>query len=125
MRDIFDTKIVCEKCNVEMKKEEFIDKGVRLRSVKCSNCGERIIHPQDLSLLNHFNDLKNRNFVVKLRVVGNSHTISIPKEMVDFINEQRLMDNRMRRMKKQMDDMVKLCFEDFGRISLIFGGKNE
>jgi hypothetical protein len=49
-----------------------------------------------------------------LRVVGNSHAVSIPKEIVDFINDMH------RGMSRQMDDMVKLCFEDFGKLSLSF-----
>ena len=46
-----------------------------------------------------------------MRLVGNSYAVSIPKEIVSFMNEQ----------KKIMDDMVKLCFEDMGRLSLSFG----
>ena len=64
--------------------------------------------------MQHFKDLKGKNFEVKLRMVGNSHAISIPKEIVDFMNE------RHRDAKRQMNEMVRLCFEDFGRLSLIF-----
>ena len=45
-----------------------------------------------------------------MRLVGNSYAVSIPKEIVSFMNNQ----------KKMMDEMVKLCFEDFGRLSLNF-----
>ena len=45
-----------------------------------------------------------------MRLVGNSYAVSIPKEIVSFIQEQ----------EKIMDNMVKLCFEDFGRLSLNF-----
>jgi NAD-dependent SIR2 family protein deacetylase len=114
MKDIFDAKIMCKNCDKEMK-PSFIDKnGYRLRIVQCEKCGEKIVHPGDLSNYNHFNDLKNKTFNVKLRVVGNSHAISIPKEIVDFFNETQ------REMHKQMNDMVKLCFEDFGRLSVRF-----
>jgi hypothetical protein len=88
--------------------------GLELRAVQCSKCGDKIIHPADLNSMQHFKDLKGKNFEVKLRMVGNSHAISIPKEIVDFMNE------RHRDAKKQMDEMVRLCFEDFGRLSLIF-----
>jgi len=114
MKDIFDAKIVCEKCNVQMKKAIVEKEGYQLRAVKCPKCKNEIIHPVDLSNLNHYNDLKNKTYNVKLRVVGNSHAISIPKEIVDFINESH------KQMKHDMNDMVKLCFEDFGKLSLDF-----
>jgi hypothetical protein len=45
-----------------------------------------------------------------MRIVGNSYTVSIPKEIVSFMMAQ----------EKMMDDMVKLCFEETGRLSLNF-----
>ena len=54
--------------------------------------------------------LKNKEFNVKMRLVGNSYAVSIPKEIVSF----------MRAQEKVMDDMVKLCFEEMGRLSLNF-----
>ena len=50
-----------------------------------------------------------------MRLVGNSYAVSIPKEIVLF----------MRHQEKAMNDMVKLCFEDFGRLSLNFGELKE
>lgn len=114
MKDIFDAKISCNTCNIVMQPETIEKKGYRLRSVKCPNCGERIIHPTDINNFKQYNDLKSKTYNVKLRIVGNSHAISIPKEIVEFINETN------QRMKSHMNDMVKLCFEDFGRISLRF-----
>ncbi|MFH1425601.1 MAG: hypothetical protein ABIG28_02630 [archaeon] len=119
MKDIFEAKIVCEKCNKVMEQTSVEKKGFKLRAVGCKKCGEKIVHPADLSRLEHYNDLKRKTYNVKLRVVGNSHAISIPKEVVDFINETN------QRMKMSMNDMVKLCFEDFGKLSLDFmGGKH-
>ncbi len=115
MGDIFDAKIVCKNCDKEMKQGIINRKGVELRAVKCENCGNVIIHPADLNCLEHFNDLRGKVFNVKLRMVGNSHAISIPKEIIDFMNETH------RNMKKDMDDMVRLCFEDFSKLSLRFG----
>lgn len=119
MKDIFDAKIMCEKCNVQMEKREFEKSGFILRAVQCPSCNEKIVHPNDLSNLNQYNNLKGKTYSVKLRVVGNSHAISIPKEIVDFINE---MNHKMR---MDMDDMVKLCFEDFGKLSLNFMGEHD
>jgi hypothetical protein len=118
MTDIFDNKIICKNCNTVMEKTIVNKNGLELRAVECKKCGDKIIHPADLNSLEHFKDLKGKTFEVKLRMVGNSHAISIPKEIVEFMNE------RHREAKRQMDEMVKLCFEDFGRLSLIFDDFN-
>lgn len=114
MKDIFDAKISCNNCNAEMKPLALEKKGFRLRAVKCPKCEETIIHPVDLNRFKQYNDLKSKTFNVKLRMVGNSHTISIPKEIIEFINDAN------QKMRKHMNDMVKLCFEDFGKLSLSF-----
>jgi DNA-directed RNA polymerase subunit RPC12/RpoP len=113
--DIFDAKILCKNCGKEMKKTKVLKNGFELRAVECPMCKERIVHPSDKGAMDHFKDLKGKNFNVKLRVVGNSHAVSIPKEIINFMNEMH------RDMKKDMDDMVRLCFEDFGKLSLNFG----
>lgn len=114
MKDIFEATISCKECGVVMKPVSLVKQGFKLRAVQCEKCGEKIVHPSDVYHLQHYNDLKRKTYNVKLRVVGNSHAVSIPKEIVDFINETH------RGMSKRMDDMVKLCFEDFGKLSLQF-----
>lgn len=109
--DIFDNTILCKKCNTKMKKIQFEKNGFGFRAVVCPKCNAKIIHPADEAEYNKFKDLKNKEFKVKMRLVGNSYAVSIPKEIVSFMNEQ----------KKMMDDMVKLCFEDFDKLSLNFG----
>ncbi|PIN89332.1 hypothetical protein COU60_04230 [Candidatus Pacearchaeota archaeon CG10_big_fil_rev_8_21_14_0_10_34_76] len=111
MTDIFDTKILCTKCNIRMNQVAVEKQGYKLRAVKCPSCNDQIIHPTDLANFEGFNNIRGKTYNVKLRVVGNSHAISIPKEMVDFIHKQERM----------MDDMVRLCFEDMRKISLMFG----
>lgn len=126
MTDIFDAKIMCKRCNIEMKQRVLEKEGLQLRTVECPKCKDRIVHPADLNCLNHFNDLKGKTFNVKLRMVGNSHAISIPKEIVDLMNEQhRIMHEQHSRMRKEMNEMVRLAFEDFGKLSLIFGEDSE
>ncbi len=119
MIDIFDTKIICKNCEQEMKQGIVKREGTEIRAVKCDECGDVIIHPADLNCLEQFRDLKGKVFNVKLRVVGNSHAISIPKEIINFMNETR------RNMRREMDDMVRLCFEDFRKLSVIFGEEAE
>lgn len=121
MTDVFDTKILCKKCNVEMQHGIIKKEGAELRAVVCPKCQDKIIHPADLNCLNHFNNLKDKTFTVKMRMVGNSHAISIPKEIVDFINEQRsMMNDNHRNLHHQMDEMVRLALDDFRRLSLSF-----
>jgi hypothetical protein len=68
------------------------------------------VHPTDEQEYHKFQDLKNKEFRVKMRLVGNSYAVSIPREIVNFMKQQ----------EKVMDDMVRLCFEDLGRVSLNF-----
>jgi len=114
MTDIFDAQIICKKCQSEMQHTLVSREGFELRSVQCPQCKEQIIHPADLQAVTHFDEIREKTFSVKLRMVGNSHAISIPKEIVDFMNEQH------RHAKKQMVDMVRLCFEDAHTLSVLF-----
>ena len=84
--------------------------GFSLRSVICPKCHSRIIHPKDEQEYKEFIQLKNKQFHVKMRFVGNSYAVSIPKEIVNFMKEQ----------EKIMNNMVRLSFEEFGRVSLNF-----
>jgi hypothetical protein len=111
MTDIFDATILCKNCNIKMKHAIITKSGTELRAVQCLRCKDQIIHPADLNCLKNFKDLKGKTYNVKLRVVGNSHAISIPKEIVNFIKEQ----------ERIMDDMVRLSFDDMRRLSLNFG----
>jgi len=93
-----------------MQKAKIVKNGFLFRAVVCPKCNEKIIHPTDENEYNKFVNLKNKEFHVKMRLVGNSYAVSIPKEIVLFMKEQ----------EKIMNDMVRLCFEDFGRLSLNF-----
>src|SRR3989344_414707 len=108
MTDIFDNTILCKNCNIKMQKTIVHKNGLELRAIMCDKCKSQIIHPADLNNMQNFNQLKDKTYNVKLRVIGNSHAISIPKEIVEFINHQERM----------MDNMVRLCFEDMNKLSL-------
>jgi len=98
-----------------MEKAKLTKNGFVFRIMICPDCHEKIIHPLDEQEYNKYINLKNKEFRVKMRLVGNSYAVSIPKEIVSFMNHQ----------KKIMDEMVKLCFEDFGRLSLNFSELNK
>jgi len=89
--------------------------GFNLRAVKCENCGKSIIHPEDKNEYEEFIRLKQKEYNVKMRMVGNSYAVSIPREIVDFMQEQ----------ESAMNNMVKLCFEEAGKISLDFDSNTE
>lgn len=108
--DIFDNPILCNKCNSRMKKVGIEKNGFIFRAMVCPKCNEKIIHPVDEYEYNRFINLKNKEFRVKMRLVGNSYAVSIPKEILSFMNEQ----------KRMADDMVRLCFEEMGKLSLNF-----
>jgi hypothetical protein len=84
--------------------------GFNLRIKKCDKCSEILIHPEDRLEYENFMRLKKKEFEVKMRMVGNSYAVSIPREIVDFMKDQERMVN----------DMVRLSFEDFGKVSLMF-----
>jgi len=117
MTDIFDNTILCKKCGKKMQKAKVLKNHFIFRAVVCpdAKCGEKVIHPVDEQEYNKFINLKNKEFHVKMRLVGNSYAVSIPKEIVSFMNAQ----------EKIMNDMVRLCFEDLNKLSLNFERENE
>lgn len=93
-----------------MQKAKFAKNGFLFRAMICPKCKDKLLHPVDEQEYNRFINLKNKEFRVKMRLVGNSYAVSIPKEIVLF----------MRGQEKMMDNMVRLCFEETGRLSLNF-----
>ena len=110
MSDIFDNTILCKDCNKKMTPCIAEKNGFKLRSVKCENCKNQIVHPEDLKEYEDFQDIRKKKFKVKLRYVGNSYAVSIPREIIDFMNEQ----------ESEMHEMVNMCMDEFRRISLDF-----
>lgn len=115
MADIFDQKVLCKECNEEMDRTIIVKEGTQLRALECPSCSKTIVHPADEQSFEQYKNLRGKTYNVKLRVIGNSHAISIPKEIVEFIQQE----------EKMMNDMVRLCFEDMHRLSLDFGGFDE
>ena len=106
MSDIFDNIILCKDCGKKMSQTNIDKNGFQLRALECKNCRNKIIHPHDLKIYNDFVNLRKKHYKVKLRLVGNSYAVSIPKEIVEFMHEQ----------EKRMKEIVNLCFEEVGRI---------
>ena len=115
MADIFENTILCKKCNKAMRPCLVSRNGFNLRTIKCQKCGEAIVHPEDKTEYANFMRLKEKDFNVKMRMVGNSYAVSIPREIVDFMKEQ----------ESRFNDMVKLSFDQLGKVSLMFNSPEE
>lgn len=107
MKDIFDAKIICTNCNKEAVSQDLVRDSFTLRIKKCPECGEIWVHPSDVRDYENFKRLKNKNFQVKLRMVGNSYTVSIPREIIEF-----------REIKKEK--MVNVSLDEPKKIVLLF-----
>lgn len=110
MTNLFDNTILCKDCNKKMQQVIIIKNGFKIRELRCPSCSNKITHPEDLKEYETFLNLKQKQYQVKLRFVGNSYIVSIPREIVNFLNEQ----------EKELNNLVNLCLEDIGRISLRF-----
>lgn len=115
--DVFDNVILCRECNKKMEKVKVAKDGFNMRALQCPHCQKKILHPADIEEYKKFSQLRNRNFHVKLRMVGNSYAISIPHEIINFFKETEDVHERM---KRKMEKMVTLAFEEMGKISLMF-----
>ncbi|MFA5176366.1 MAG: hypothetical protein WC413_03870 [Candidatus Nanoarchaeia archaeon] len=128
MKDIFDSKVLCEKCNTLTTKKTMVKDGFQIRILECPKCGNILFHPVDVEKYNEFNRIKKKQFNVKLRMVGNSYTVSIPKEIIDFFNEEEeqkdpfeQIHKKMKEDMERMNRMVTLAFKEANTLSLNFG----
>jgi|TARA_B100001971_G_scaffold190799_1_gene193847 hypothetical protein len=110
MTDIFDNKILCNGCDKETNKHELIKDGFIIRIAKCENCNKEWHHPSDVEKYNNFKKIRDKTFNVKLRMVGNSYTISIPREIIKFEEE----------FQKKINQMLNISLEEPEKISIYF-----
>ncbi|MCL6500935.1 MAG: hypothetical protein K6T16_02795 [Candidatus Pacearchaeota archaeon] len=122
MADIFDETVLCSRCGKKMGKVCIDKNGFRMRALECKKCGKYIYHPIDTEEYKKFQELKRRPFNVKLRMVGNSYAISIPREIIEL---EREMDKAMARQMERMNKIVKLMLEEPGKLSLFFTAPKE
>ncbi len=110
MADIFDNPILCKECNVKTRKTYTDKDGFTIRTLECPKCGKQWPHPLDLQDYENFNKIKNKQFQVKLRMVGNSYTVSIPREIIDFEEE----------ISKEITKMIHMSLEEPEKLTLFF-----
>lgn len=113
MKTISNAQINCPNCNKETAKAQEIIEGFRLRFHQCPKCHEKFYISNDLKEFEEFKKIRQRHFQVKLRTVGNSFTVTIPKEIIDF-------EERFKQMEHEMNKMMNLSLEEPGKVSLYF-----
>ena len=113
MEDIFNTTILCNNCNRETKKSYIEKEGFSIRARECPQCKKTWFHPADLQDYENFLKLKNKNFQVKLRYVGNSYAVSIPREIIRFEEEKQ----------QEVSKIIYMSLESPEKLSLFFSKK--
>ncbi len=79
-------KLKCE-CNGNMKKIKTEWKGIEVRGWRCEKCGEELIHPLDAQRALEIDKAKiKKELQVKLRKVGKSNVVTIPKILIETEN---------------------------------------
>lgn len=112
MADLFNNIILCRECGKEMRKETILKSGIPLRIAFCEKCKKKEYHPLDLQRLREFQQIKQKPFRVKLRMVGNSYAVSIPKEIIDFFEDA-----------EKLTEEVEMQFAEFDKLMLSFNQK--
>ena len=107
--DIFDNPILCKDCKKETVKTITIKNNFKLRSINCKSCNKTWYHPTDLENYKEFQKIKIKPFKVKLRFVGNSYTVSIHREIIEFED-----------LERQLDKFIEMSLEEPGKLSLFF-----
>lgn len=106
--DIYETTVLCDECDHPTEKTYIVKDGFKIRSWKCPECNKHWHHPSDMDEYKKFNQLKNKDFTVKLRQVGNSYAVSIPKEIIQFTEVRK--EGRLVRMNVEGPERVTMTF---------------
>lgn len=106
-RDVYEATVICDRCNQPTQKCTTDKEGFLIRCWECFECNKQWLHPGDLEEYRHFIELKRKEFEVKLRQVGNSWSVSIPKEIIRF--------EEVRETK-----IIKMSMDEPGKLSIFF-----
>lgn len=105
--DIYETTVMCDQCHKATEKSETEKDGFRIRCWQCINCRKQWLHPGDLEAYKEFIELKRKEFEVKLRQVGNSWSVSIPKEIIRF-------------EEVSQTKVIRMSLDEPGKLSIFF-----
>lgn len=111
--DIFDANMMCNTCEEQTQKRTLRREGFILRCWTCSSCKKQWIHPLDLQEYKEFQELKKKRFEVKLREVGNSWIVSIPRDIIRF---QEITTKRLVCLSMNEPDKIIITFAQVRKI---------
>jgi len=109
MTDLFENTILCKDCNKKLTESFILKNGFKIRTINCTKCNKQWEHPTDLEAYKRYSNVRNKNFHVKLRMVGNSYAVSIPHEIVEFA-----------KLEKEMNKLIHMSLEEPGKLSMFF-----
>ena len=106
MKDVYENDILCKNCKKKTIKKHIVRDGFKIRTWECQKCGKIWHHPLDANEYLKFNKLKQKNFKVKLRKVGNSFSATIPSKIIEF------------RRVRDKGEMIDLQLEKVNKVAL-------
>lgn len=107
--DLFDHPILCKHCTALTNRNSIFKDGFQIRTLECPQCDRVIYHPLDIKEYENFKKLKTKDFNVKLRFVGNSFCVSIPRDVINYVEPSY-----------QTNKIVKIVIDGPDKISLHF-----
>ncbi|MBN2421576.1 hypothetical protein JXB27_04830 [Candidatus Woesearchaeota archaeon] len=108
MMDLLDnTDVLCKKCKVPMERGSAVKEGFKLRAFRCPKCKTQYYHPSDLEKYSQYKAIKEREFNMKLRMIGNSFCISIPREIIKFAHVE---ENSFVSLSMENGEAVRMAF---------------
>ncbi|MBI4919327.1 hypothetical protein HY837_05310 [archaeon] len=84
MRDIWEENLLCTSCNSKTEKIVLSKDNFNIRTWKCKSCKKSWPHPLDYKKFEGWKEIKDQRFNVKIREVGNSAVVSLPREILSF-----------------------------------------
>lgn len=113
--DIYDNALVCNHCNQETNKTTINKDGFLIRAWVCPSCNASWEHPGDVAEQESFQKLQQKNFKVKLRFVGNSYAVSIPREIINFLEEFNQIEDQFIQLSLERPEKITLIFKEESR----------
>ena len=107
--DLFENIIICKDCNKKTKQISVNKEGFNLRALQCTNCNKIWYHPEDMLEYRKFNKIRSKKYRIKLRMVGNSFCVSIPREIIQF-----------QQLERELDKMLDMALEEPGKLTIFF-----
>ncbi len=113
--DLFDHPVLCKHCTTLTNISSIIKDGFEIRTLDCPQCKKVIYHPSDIKEYEKFKKLRSKDFGVKLRFVGNSYCVSIPRQIITYLEHEH-KDKKVVKLTVEGPNKVSLYFaEEYGK----------